>query len=86
MTLRKFYALEQFHGNISTTSSWGRPQLHIFYSKSERDVFVKNYLRENLNNYAVETDSKTAISSYSHIIDGVREWDDDVTIHSYCYA
>lgn len=86
-TLKKFYALEQFHGNVSTTSSWGRPQLHIFYSKEERDDFVKNYLGENINNFAVETDSKTAIVSYSRIVDGVRKWNgNDVTIHSYCYA
>lgn len=86
-TLRKFYALEQFHGNVSTTSSWGRPKLHVFYSKAERDNFVKIYLGQNINNYVVETDSKTAVSSYSHIVDGVREWDsEDVTIHSYCYA
>lgn len=85
--LRKFYALEQFKGNVSTTSSYGRPRLHVFYSKSERDDFVESYHRKNINNFAVETDSKTAISSYSHIADGVRVWDeDDVTIHSYCYA
>lgn len=87
MTLKKFYALEQFYGNVSTDSSWGRPQLHIFYSKKERDNFVKNYLGEGINNFAIETDSKTAISSYSHVVDGVREWnDEDVTIHSYCCA
>lgn len=86
-TLKKFYALEQLHGSVSTTSSWGRPHLHIFYSKEERDNFVKNYLGKNINNFAIETDSKTAIASYSRIVDGVREWDQqDVTIHSYCYA
>lgn len=86
MMLKRYYALEQFHGNVSTTSSWGRPQLHIFYSKKERDDFVKNYLGEGINNYAVKTDSKIAKSSYSHTVDGAREWDEDVTIHSYCYA
>lgn len=87
MMLRKFYALEQFYGNVSTTSSYGRPQLHIFYLKKERDDFIENYLGEGINNFAVETDSKTAISSYSHIVNGMREWDEeDVTIHSYCYA
>lgn len=79
--MKYYYALEQTHGNVSPFSSYGRPTLHIFYTKNERDEFVQNFEGTDINNFAVVTDSKTAYDAYSSLVDGIREFDDSVVKH-----
>lgn len=79
--MKYYYALEQTTGNISPFSSHGRPILHIFYSKKDRDDFVNNYEPSDINHSASVTTSKIAYEAYSKIIDGVREFESQVIKH-----
>lgn len=77
----KFYALEQIFGNTSVYSEYGRPCLHVFNSKCERDEFISNYATVDYNHSAEATTSKVAYSAYTHIIDGVRTFRNQVIVH-----
>ena len=77
----KFYALEQIFGNISIYSEYGRPYLHVFDSKRERDNFVNDYESIDVNHSAEATTSKVAYGAYTHIVDGVRTFGNQVIVH-----
>ena len=79
--MKYYYALEQKNGNVSPFSNYGRPVLHIFYGKKERDDFVNNYVSSDLNHSASVTTSKIAYEAYSKVVDGVREFETHVVKH-----
>ena len=79
--MKHYYALEQTHGNISIWSKYGRPTLHVFYSKEKRDKFVKEYMPCDINHSIVVTTEEIARKAYTTIFEGVRTFTHNVTFH-----
>ena len=70
--MKHYYALEQTHSNISIWSQYGRPTLHVFNSKKERDL-----------NHSIDvTTSNIARKAYTKVFDGVRTFMNNVIIHN----
>ena len=80
--MKHYYALEQTHGNISIWSQYGRPTLHVFNSKKERDDFVKEYEPCGLNHSIDVTTSNIARKAYTKVFGGVRMFTNNVIIHN----
>lgn len=80
--MKHYYALEQTYGNISIWSQYGRPTLHVFNSKKERDTFVSEYEPCDLNHSIDVTTSNIARKAYTKIFDGVRTFTNNVIIHN----
>lgn len=72
-SLKHYYAVVSCYGFISLFSSYGRPELHIFDSKQDRDNFVEanDVLRGNVNNRAWAVTAKEAKEAYGYIDDGI---------------
>ena len=80
--MKHYYALEQTHGNISIWSQYGRPTLHVFNSKKDRNKFVREYEPCDLNHSVDVTTSNIAMKAYAKIFDGVRTFTNNVIIHN----
>lgn len=72
--MKHFYAIEQTHGNVSVYSQYGKPILHVFDSKKEREEFVGNHSAKAIT-------SNVAYAAYSKIVDDVRELGSQVLVH-----
>ena len=80
--MKHYYALEQTTGNISIWSQYGRPTLHVFNSKKERDNFVREYEPCDLSHLSYVTTAVVARKAYTKVFDGVRTFTNNVIIHN----
>lgn len=62
--MRNYYLIENRMGNISVYSKYGRPTLHIFDSKKERQKFFDEYECKDTNHNVRFIDAKTAKDAY----------------------
>ena len=82
MNNRKFYLAESLHGYVSVFNKpFAQPTLHIFGSRKERDSFMNNVERNNVNHVFYAVSAKEAKSACSKVVDGIREFDCDVIFH-----
>ena len=72
-SLKHYYAVVSCYGFISLFSKSGRPELHIFESKQERDDFIKanDMLKGNVNKRAWAVTAKEAKEAYGYTDDGI---------------
>ena len=80
--MKHYYALEQTHGMISIWSQYGRPTLHVFNSKKERDSFVREYEPCDLSHCAYVTKSAVAYKAYTKIRNGEKHFLRSVVFHN----
>lgn len=82
MNNRNFYLAESFFGFVSVFNKpFAQPTLHVFDSKKERDNFMNNAERKNINHVFYAVSAKDAKSAYSRIVDDIHEFDSDVIYH-----
>lgn len=82
INMKHYYALEQTHGNISIWSQYGRPTLHVFNNKKERDAFVREYEPCDLNHSIDVTTSAIAYKAYTKIRNGEKHFLKSVEFHN----
>ena len=80
--MKHYYALEQTHGYISIWSQHGRPTLHVFNNKKERDAFVREYEPCDLNHSIYVTSSSVAYKAYTKIRNGEKSFLKSVKFHN----
>lgn len=77
--MKRYYAVESTKGRVSIASSYGQPKLYIFWNAEDRDSFIRGHELFSENNVvAWKITAKEAYKFYSHIVDGVREWNENV--------